>query len=103
MLALGLSIGICQAEDRSWADRLEYVGIAVEEPGYHVWGSSPVIGPEGKTHLFVSRWPVKDKFGAWMTHCEIARYVSNSPEGPFVFQEVIAKGTGQSKVWPKKN
>ena len=96
MLALGLSIGICQAEDRSWADRLEYVGIAVEEPGYHVWGSSPVIGPEGKTHLFVSRWPVKDKFGAWMTHCEIARYVSNSPEGPFVFQEVIAKGTGQS-------
>jgi len=82
-----------QSVDRSWADRLEYVGIAVEEPGYHIWGSSPVIGPEGKTHLFVSRWPVKEGFGAWLTHCEIARYVGDSPEGPFVFQEVVLKGS----------
>ena len=80
------------ASDRSWANRLEYVGLAVEEPGYHVWGSSPVVGPEGKTHLFVSRWPVCEGFGAWLSHCEIARYVSDNPEGPFVFQEVVLKG-----------
>ena len=69
--------------------------MAVHEPGYHVWGSSPVIGPEGKTHLFVSRWPVAAGFGAWMTDCEIARYASEVPEGPFVFQEVVVKGTGK--------
>ncbi len=84
--------------DRSWADRLEYVGIAVEEPGYNVWGSSPVIGPEGKTHLFVARWPENEGFGGWLTHCEIARYVSDRPEGPFVFQEVVVKGTDLDKA-----
>jgi len=89
-------------ENRSWADRLEYVGVAVEEPGYHVWGSSPVMGPKGKTHLFVSRWPVKEGFGAWMTHCEIARYASDSPEGPFVFQEVVLKGTDLD-TWDRKS
>lgn len=80
---------------RAWADRLEYVGIAVEEPNYHVWGSSPVIGPEGKTHLFVARWPIAEGFGGWLTHCEIARYVGDSPEGPFEFREVVVKGSGQ--------
>lgn len=82
------------ANDRSWTDRLEYVGIAVKEKDFHVWGASPVIGPEGKTHLFVSRWPIAEGFGAWLTHCEIARYQSDRPEGPFEFKEVVAKGTG---------
>lgn len=84
--------------DRSWADRLEYVDVAVEEPGYHVWGSSPVIGPEGKTHLFVARWPISSTFNGWFTHSEIARYVSNSPEGPYKFQEVVAKGSDK-ETW----
>ncbi len=83
------------AADRSWSDRIEYVGVAVEEEGYHVWGSSPVIGPDGKTHLFVSRWPIERGFGAWITHCEIARYESETPEGQFVFKSVVAEGTGQ--------
>ncbi|TWU40109.1 Glycosyl hydrolases family 43 [Novipirellula aureliae] len=88
--------------DRAWADRLEYVGVAVQEPGYHVWGSSPVIGPEGKTHLFVSRWPLEKKFGGWLTDCEIARYISESPEGPFVFQEVVRKGSGL-ETWDRQS
>lgn len=85
--------------NRSWADRLEYVGIAVEEPGYHVWGSSPVIGPAGKTHLFVARWRIEEQFKAWLTHCEIARYVSDHPKGPFVFQEVVVEGSGEKGDW----
>ncbi|WP_404308353.1 glycoside hydrolase family protein [Neorhodopirellula lusitana] len=88
-----------ESPSRSWADRLEYVGIAVEEPGYHVWGSSPVIGPAGKTHLFVARWKIEEQFKAWLTHCEIARYVSDQPEGPFVFQEVVVKGSGKKGDW----
>jgi len=84
--------------DRSWTDRLNYLGMAVAEKDYHVWGSSPVIDSTGKTHLFVSRWPISEGFGAWLTHCEIARYMSESPEGPFKFQEVIVKGSGK-KTW----
>jgi hypothetical protein len=39
------------------ADQWEFVGVAVEEPGYTIWGSSPIIGEDGKVHLFVARWP----------------------------------------------
>ena len=30
----------------------EYVGKALQTEGMHVWGSSPVIGPDGKIHFF---------------------------------------------------
>jgi len=83
------------AVNRAWADRLEYAGMAVSEPEFHVWGSSPVIGPDGKTHLFVARWPVAAAFDpGWRTHSEIAHYVSEKPEGPFTFKDVALKGTG---------
>jgi hypothetical protein len=85
----------------NWAESLEYVGLAVEEKGYHVWGSSPIIGPEGKTHLFVARWPVSKTFRAWCTHSEIAHYVADKPEGPFKFSEVVLQGTNQD-TWDKK-
>ena len=86
--------------NQPWSDRLEYVGIAVEEPGYHVWGSSPVIGPDGKTNLFVARWPVSARFSGWHTRCEIARYIGAKPEGPFVFKEVVLRGTNKP-TWDK--
>lgn len=89
-------------QNRKWADRLEYVGVAVEEPNYHVWGSSPVVDAEGKTHLFVSRWPEQEGFKGWRTHCEIARYLSDTPEGPFIFQEVVLDGT-EINTWDKKS
>lgn len=95
------TIGAVPPEKQSWFYKgLEYKGVAVREPGYHVWGSSPVIGPQGKTHLFAARWPVSAGFvPGWYTSCEIARYVSNSPEGPFVFSEVVVQGTGVSGDW----
>ena len=84
------------AQNSSWADRLMYAGLAVEEPGFHVWGSSPVAGPDGSIHLFVARWPVSAKFvPGWYTRCEIARYIGSEPEGPFKFKEVVLRGTGQ--------
>jgi hypothetical protein len=96
--AAGQNLGVTNDE---WANRLDYAGIAVEEPGYHVWGSSPIIGPNGKTHLFVARWPVSAGFRpGWYTHCEIARYVGEDPEGPFSFREVVLKGTGEP-TWDK--
>ncbi|MDF7824755.1 glycoside hydrolase family protein [Pontiellaceae bacterium B12227] len=65
----------------------EYVGKAVETKGMHVWGSSPVIGPEGKVHLYVAQWPIdtQPNFNGWYKDCEIAHYVGDKPEGPFEF------------------
>ncbi len=60
----------------SFADQWEYVGIAVEEPVYTIWGTSPIMGEDGKVHLFVARWPCELKVDpGWRTHSEIAHYV----------------------------
>lgn len=81
--------------------RLEYSGVAVREEGWHIWGSSPVIGPDGDVHLFVARWPVSAKFDpGWRTHSQIAHYVSSGPEGPFRFSDVALAGT-ESETWDR--
>lgn len=68
----------------------EYVGPAVQTKGMHVWGSSPVIGPDGKVHLYVARWSTatEKNFNGWYKDCEIAHYVGDKPEGPFEFVRV---------------
>ena len=70
------------------ADHWKFVGIAVEESGYTIWGTSPIIGDDGKIHLFVARWRGTTVEPGWRTAGEIAHYVGNSPEGPFHFADV---------------
>ncbi len=87
--------------EMQFADLWEYVGIAVEEPGYTVWGSSPIQDEKGHTHLFVARWPAKLKVEpGWRSHSEIAHYVGSSPEGPFRFSDIALKGSGKN-TWDK--
>jgi hypothetical protein len=87
--------------EKQLADRWEYAGIAVEEPGYTVWGSSPIQDEEGQTHLFVARWPGELKVDpGWRSHSEIAHYVGPSPEGPFRFSDIALTGTGKES-WDK--
>lgn len=88
------------SQKRDFADHLKYVGIAVEDPEYTIWGTSPVIDDAGKVHLFVARWPEKNVDPAWRKSSEIAHYVSDSPEGPFVFSGIAIKGTGID-TWDK--
>jgi hypothetical protein len=77
------------------------VGIAVEEPEYTVWGSSPIQDKEAKTHLFVARWPKELAVDpGWRSHSEIAHYVASSPEGPFHFSDIALKGSGKDS-WDK--
>ena len=75
---------------RSGELEFEYVGKAVQTKGKHVWGSSPVIGPDGKVHLYVAQWPIDSRpnFDGWFKDCEIAHYVGEKPEGPFRFVRV---------------
>ena len=82
------------------AQNLEYKGVAVQDDNYTIWGSAPIQDQDGKTHLFVARWPEKNVNPAWRKSSEIAHYVSYSPEGPFVFSDVAIKGTGRD-TWDK--
>lgn len=58
--------------------------------GYYIWCGSVVQGEDGKYHMFASRWPKEYGFAAqWLFNCEIVRAVSETPEGPYTFAEVI--------------
>ena len=70
------------------ASGMSWVGKAVDEPDYYVWCTSPIMGPDGKVNLFCSRWPKEYKFDGWSSHCEIAHYIGDSPEGPFHFVDI---------------
>jgi hypothetical protein len=88
-------------KEQQFADYWEYAGIAVEEPGYTVWGSSPIQDNDGQIHLFVARWPGELKVDpGWRSHSEIAHYAGPSPEGPFRFSDIALKGTGKDS-WDK--
>ncbi len=84
----------------SFADHYEYSGVTVSEPGYVIWGCSPIAGPDNKIHLFVERWPGSKVEPGWRSQSEIAHYIGNSPEGPFAYSDVALKGTGKN-TWDK--
>jgi predicted GH43/DUF377 family glycosyl hydrolase len=66
---------------------------------YWVWGASVIKGDDGKYHMFASRWPKKYPFFVgYIFNSEVVRAVSDKPEGPFEFQEVVLKTRG-SKYW----
>ncbi len=84
-----------------FADLWEFVGVAISEPGYHVWGTSPILGDDGNVHLFCARWPLEAEFDpGWRTSSEIAHYIGENPEGPFVFSDVVLQGS-EEKHWDK--
>jgi hypothetical protein len=81
------------------AQRLTWVGVAIEEPDYTIWGASPVRDG-GKTHLYAARWPEPNVDPAWRKSSEIAHYVADKPEGPFRFSDLVLTGTGRD-TWDK--
>lgn len=80
------------------SDHWELIGAAVNEPGYDVWGSSPIRDSLGRVHLFCARWPSENAFDTgWRFKSEIAHYVCENPEGPFQFLKVVGAGKGNQK------
>jgi hypothetical protein len=53
------------------------------DDGSFIWGASMVRDPEGKCHLFYSRWPRELGHAAWVTHSEVAHAVADKPLGPY--------------------
>ncbi len=60
-----------------------------------VWGASPIVGEDGRYHLFASSWPKAQGMGAWLTHSQVVHAVSDTPEGPFAYQAVALPARGE--------
>ncbi len=57
---------------------------------YHIWGSSVIQGEDGRFHMFASQVPAFLPLPRhWCTHSLVVRAVSDTPEGPYKYQEVV--------------
>jgi predicted GH43/DUF377 family glycosyl hydrolase len=66
---------------------------------YWIWCGSVVKGEDGRFHMFASRWPKRlPMHPGWLVKSEIVRAVSDTPEGPYTFQEVVLPARG-AQYW----
>ena len=71
--------------------------------GYHVWCGAPVKGPDGKFHLFYSRWPEEAGFApGWALRSEIAYAVADEPAGPYRHVNVALSPRGLNPTTGQK-
>jgi hypothetical protein len=75
--------------------RLQPVGRALEFEDYYVWCNSPIEGPDGKIHVFFSRWPKEKKMSGWINSSEIAHAVADKPEGPYTYVSTVLAPRGE--------
>lgn len=53
-----------------------------------IWGGSPILGDDGKVHLYASMWSKEFAFHPnWISHSRIVHAVADSPEGPFGYSD----------------
>lgn len=70
-----------------------------EMENYWVWGSSVIKGDDGNYHMYASRWSKYLPFHpGWMIASEIVHAVSDTPEGPYIFNDV-ALGARGTQYW----
>lgn len=85
---------------RNFHESLVPRGFVLAEDDWNIWCSASIRDENGRIHLFVARWPVKDTFAlGWHTTCEIGHYRGDKPEGPFGYVASILKGTGVEGSW----
>lgn len=90
------TISVSQEYLFSYEPVLKNSGFKMED--YWVWGGS-IIKVDSTYHMFASRWPKKNKFPVDYTNdSEIVRASSESPDGPYIFQEVVI-GERDSSFW----
>jgi len=70
-------------------------GFRMEE--YWVWCGSVIRGNDKRYYMFASRWPKEYPFyQGYLAASEIVRASSDTPEGPFTFEEVVFSDRGES-------
>ncbi len=69
-------------------------GFGMED--YWVWCGSAIRGEDGLYHMFSARWPKKYPFfTGYVVGSEIVHAVSEKPEGPYTFREVVLGDRGE--------
>lgn len=58
------------------------------DSAWNIWCGSMVKGYDGRYHMYYSRWPRNTRHEGWISHSEIAYAVADSPEGPYIHQNV---------------
>lgn len=91
--AFGSSIGK-EPKLSEFEKKLVPVGRALEFEGYYVWCNSPIEGPDGKIHVFFSRWPKEKGMSGWTHASEIAHAIADKPEGPYEYVNTILSPRG---------
>ncbi|QEG35414.1 glycoside hydrolase family protein [Bythopirellula goksoeyrii] len=81
-------------EISDFCKRLRPLGRILELEGYYVWCNSPIVDDDAKTHVFYSRWPKEKGMGGWISCCEIAHAVADSPTGPYTTLDVVLAPRG---------
>ncbi|MBE8722127.1 hypothetical protein C4F40_15470 [Sphingobacterium sp. Ka21] len=71
----------------------KHAGFAMDD--YWIWDPSVIKDPDGRYHMFASRWSKKYGFGNWVTNSEVVRAVSETPMGPYTFVEVVLPARGK--------
>jgi len=83
---------------RPFADRLlpALKGKGFRQDGYWVWCGSVVKGEDGRFHMFAARWPkAYPFFHGYLAASEVVRASSDTPEGPYRFEEVVFPARGE--------
>ncbi|MBN1558281.1 MAG: glycoside hydrolase family protein [Lentisphaerae bacterium] len=79
------------AEASDFCRRLDPVGRILEMEGWTCWGCSPIEGPDGRVHVFFSRWPADcpemgpGPMAGWPYLSEVGHAAADTPEGPYTF------------------
>ncbi|MBO5784088.1 MAG: glycoside hydrolase family protein [Clostridia bacterium] len=67
--------------------------------GYWVWCGSVIKGEDGRFHMFASRWrKTLPMHPGWLLASEVVRASSDTPEGPFQFEEIVLPARG-AEYW----
>lgn len=92
--ALSRGNGKTQDHLAPFSRKLKPIGRALESDGWYVWCTAPIDGPDGKVHVFYSRWKSERNMGGWLNGCEIAHATTSSPEEPFEYVETVLAPRG---------
>lgn len=84
-------------DESDFCKRLKPLNRILEMPGWFVWGCSPIVGDDGKIHVFFSRWKASAGWWSWLSKCEIGHAVAEKPEGPYEFVETAIEPSGPGK------
>ena len=72
-----------------FSKKIKPIGRILELEGYYVWCNTPVYDKEGKVHVFFSRWQEKYGMSGWISKCEIAHAVADTPESEYSIIDTV--------------